>query len=287
MHIEAFFDEFTWSFSYVVHDGSVGAVIDPVRDYDPKSGQTAWESAARIAQYIDRERLRVEYVIDTHTHADHLTGIPFFKERYGALSVIGAGVTEIQKAFRELLGLGPAFPTDGRQFDVLAEEGKRIPFGSLEIEAIHTPGHTPAHMCWKIWDAVFVGDTLFMPDYGTARCDFPGGDAGALYDSIQRLYALPNPTRILVGHDYMPGGRPAACETTVGEQKRSNLQLNENTGREEYIAAREARDKTLAMPNLILPSIQVNIRAGEFPEPEPNGVSYLKIPLNRVGSFAR
>jgi glyoxylase-like metal-dependent hydrolase (beta-lactamase superfamily II) len=284
MKIQHFFDEHTWTLSYVVHDERAGIVIDPVRDYDPASARTAWTSAERIAAYVDGLRLQIPYVIDTHAHADHLSGLPFFKERYGARSVTGAQIGTVQRAFRDFYDLGPDFPVDGRQFDLLLDEGKRLGFGSLEVEALHTPGHTPAHMSWRVGDAVFVGDTLFMPDYGTARCDFPGGSAAILYDSIQRLYAMPDATRLFVCHDYLPGGRPLAFESTVAEQKRRNIQLDARTAKADYVAFREARDATLAAPALILPSIQVNLRAGELPEPGRNGIAYLKIPLNTLGA---
>jgi glyoxylase-like metal-dependent hydrolase (beta-lactamase superfamily II) len=283
MKIQPFFDEATGTLSYVVHEDRTGVVIDPVRDYDPKSGRTSWASAEKIAAYVARERLAIPYVIDTHAHADHLTAIPFFRERFGARSVTGARVGEVQRAFRDVFHLGEGFPVDGRQFDVLVDEHDRLGFGSLEVEALHTPGHTPAHMSWRIGDAVFVGDTLFMPDYGSARCDFPGGSAAVLYDSIQRLYELPDDTRLFMCHDYQPGGRPLAFETTVREQKRSNIQIDANTTREAYVTLREGRDAKLDTPTLLLPSIQVNIRAGELPEPESNGVSYLKIPIDVVG----
>lgn len=283
MKIQHFFDEATGTLSYVVHEDRTGVVIDPVRDYDPKSGRTSWASAEKIAAYVARERLAIPYVIDTHAHADHLTAIPFFRERFGARSVTGARVGEVQRAFRDVFHLGEGFPVDGRQFDVLVDEHDRLGFGSLEVEALHTPGHTPAHMSWRIGDAVFVGDTLFMPDYGSARCDFPGGSAAVLYDSIQRLYALPDDTRLFMCHDYQPGGRPLAFEATVREQKRSNIQIDANTTREAYVTLREGRDAKLDTPTLLLPSIQVNIRAGELPEPESNGVSYLKIPIDVVG----
>jgi len=281
--IQHFFDANTWTLSYVVHDGRAAVVIDPVRDYDPKSGRTSWTSSEKLAAYLDREGLAVPYVIDTHAHADHMTALPFFKERYGARSVTGARVGEVQLTFRNIYNLGNDFPVDGRQFEVLLDEGKHLGFGSLEVEALHTPGHTPAHMSWKIGDAVFVGDTLFMPDYGSARCDFPGGSAGELYDSIQRIYAMPDETRLFVCHDYMPGGRPLAFETTVREQMRNNIQINTRTSKDEYVAFRKTKDAGLEAPTLILPSIQVNIRAGELPEPEANGTSYLKIPLNVLG----
>ena len=258
-------------------------MIDPVRDYEPRSGQTSWASAERVAAYIERERLAIPYVIDTHLHADHLTALPFFKERFGARTLTGAGVGAIQRTFRELYDLPASFPVDGRQFDGLIADGERLGFGGLELEALHTPGHTPAHVALRVGDAVFVGDTLFMPDYGSARCDFPGGSSAELYDSIQRLYALPDETRLFVGHDYRPGGRPLAFCATVAEHKRSNVQLDAHTKKADYVAFRAARDATLAAPALILSAMQVNIRAGQLPEPEANGTVYLRIPLNRLG----
>ena len=287
MHIEAFYEEATETLSYVVHDGRTGVVIDPVRDYDPKSGRTSWVSSEKVAAYVDGAGVAISYVIDTHVHADHMTGLPFFRERYGARSVTGARVGEIQRTFRAIYELPDDFPVDGSQFDLLIDEDKRLGFGSLEVEALHTPGHTPAHMSWKIGDAIFLGDTLFMPDYGSARCDFPGGSAGELYDSVQRLYAYPEETRLFVCHDYRPGGRPLAYQTTVREQKRHNVQLDARTTREAYAAFRQQRDATLEAPTLILPSLQVNIRAGELPEPAANGTAYLKIPLNVLGGGPR
>jgi glyoxylase-like metal-dependent hydrolase (beta-lactamase superfamily II) len=280
MEIQHFFDQATSTLTYVVHDASNGVVIDPVLDYDPKSARTSFKSAQAVAQYIDDRHLSVPYVIDTHAHADHMTAMPFFKKRYGARTVTGKRVGEAQSIFREIYNLGPEFPVDGRQFDLLLEEEQELEAGSLLVQAMHTPGHTPAHMSWQIEDALFVGDTLFMPDYGTARCDFPGGSAGQLFDSIQRIYALPGSTRLFMCHDYQPGGRELRFVTTVTEQKRANIQLREGTTKEEYITFRKNRDVQLEMPTLILPSVQVNIRAGEFPEPEANGTAYLKIPLN-------
>jgi glyoxylase-like metal-dependent hydrolase (beta-lactamase superfamily II) len=287
VQIEAFYDPPTGTLSYVVHDGRAGVVIDPVRDYEPKSGRTSWGSSEKVAAFVDRLGLAIPYVIDTHAHADHMTGLPFFKERYGAQTVTGARVGEVQKSFRAIYDLPADFPVDGSQFDLLIDEGKRLGFGSLEVEALHTPGHTPAHMSWRIGDAVFLGDTLFMPDYGTARCDFPGGSAGVLFDSIQRLYALPDETRLFVCHDYQPGGRPLAYQATVLEQKRHNVQLDQHTTREDYVAFREQRDASLEAPALILPSLQVNIRAGALPEPSANGTVFLKIPLNVLGGASR
>lgn len=283
MRIQHFFDPRTWSLSYVVDDGTEAVVIDPVRNYDPKNGRTAWASAQEMADFIDGAKLRVGYVIDTHAHADHLTGAPFFKERYGARTVTGARMGEIQAVFRDIFNLGAEFPVDASQFDLLLDEGDTLECGSLTIEALHTPGHTPAHMSWKIGDAVFLGDTLFMPDFGSARCDFPGGSAAQLYDSVQRLYSLPDQTRLFVCHDYQPGGRALAFETTVGEQKRSNVQINGDTTKADYVAFREEKDASLPAPTLILPALQVNIRAGELPPPEDNGVAYLKIPIDLLG----
>jgi glyoxylase-like metal-dependent hydrolase (beta-lactamase superfamily II) len=278
--VQHFFEPRSSTLTYVVHDGSTGVVIDPVRDYDPKSARTSWEPAEAVARYVDDQGLRIPLVVDTHAHADHLSGLPFFRERYGARTVTGSRVGEVQRTFRDVYGLGPDFPVDGSQFDVLLDEGERLGAGSVELEALHTPGHTPAHMSWRIGDAVFLGDTLFMPDYGAARCDFPGGSAEQLYDSIQRLYALPDDTTLYVCHDYRPGDRPLRFRTTVGEQKRHNVQVDAKTTREAFVAFRNERDAGLEMPALILPSLQVNIRAGELPRPEPNGVRYLKIPLD-------
>ncbi len=286
MQIRYFFDEHTSTLTYVVHDATTAVVIDSVRDFDARSGRTSWHGSERVARYIEAERLSVAFAIDTHAHADHMTGLPFFKERFGARSVTGARVGAVQEAFRAFFDLGESFPTDGSQFDVLLDEGDRLGFGSLAVEALHTPGHTPAHMSWKIGDAVFVGDTLFTPDYGAARCDFPGGSAAELYDSVQRLYSMPEDTRLFLCHDYAPGDRPLAFLTTVAEQKRANVQLSARTTRDEFIAFRGGRDAELAAPELLLPSIQVNIRAGELPEPAGNGTAYLKIPLDALGKRA-
>jgi glyoxylase-like metal-dependent hydrolase (beta-lactamase superfamily II) len=280
MGIQHFFDQATSTLTYVVHDTSMGVVIDPVLDYDPKSARTSFRSAEAVAKYIADRHLSVPYVIDTHAHADHMTAMPFFKKRFGARTVTGSRIGEVQSIFREIYNLGPEFPVDGRQFDLLLDEGQELEVGSFRVRAMHTPGHTPAHMSWQIEDALFVGDTLFMPDYGTARCDFPGGSAEQLFDSIQRIYALPGSTRLFMCHDYQPGGRELRFVTTVTEQKRANIQLREGTTKEEYITFRKNRDAQLEMPTLILPSVQVNIRAGEFAEPEANGTAYLKIPLN-------
>ena len=280
MEIQHFFDQATSTLTYVVHDGGIGIVIDPVLDYDPKSARTTVRFAEAVAQYIDHRHLSIPYVIDTHAHADHLTAMPFFKKRYGSQTVTGSRVGEVQRSFRDIYNLGADFPIDGRQFDILLDEGQDLEVGSFRIRAMHTPGHTPAHMSWQVEDAVFVGDTLFMPDYGTARCDFPGGSADQLYDSIQRIYALPDSTRLFMCHDYQPGGRELCFVTTVAEQKQSNVQLRQGTMKQEFLKLRTARDAKLDMPALILPAIQINIRAGEFPNREANGTAYLKIPLN-------
>ena len=280
MEIQHFFDQATSTLTYVVHDRKTGVVIDPVIDYDPKSARTSVGSATVVAKYIAENNLSIPYVIDTHAHADHLTAMPFFKKRFGARTVTGSRVGEVQRIFRDIYNLGADFPVDGRQFDLLLDEGQELVAGSFRVRAMHTPGHTPAHMSWQIGDALFVGDTLFMHDYGSARCDFPGGSAEQLFDSIQRIYALPGSTRLFMCHDYQPGGRELRFVTTVAEQKQSNIQLNARTTREEYLTFRKTRDAQLEMPALILPAVQINIRAGEFPEPEANGTAYLKIPLN-------
>jgi len=280
MEIQHFFEPATSTLTYVVHDTKTGVVIDPVLDYDPKGARTSFKSAGTVAKYIVEKNLTILYVIDTHAHADHMTAMPFFKKRFGARTVTGSRMGDVQRLFREIYNLGSDFPVDGRQFDLLLDEGQYLEVGSFRVRAMHTPGHTPAHMSWQIEDALFVGDTLFMPDYGTARCDFPGGSAEALYDSIQRIYSLPGSTRLFMCHDYQPGGRELRFVTTVAEQKRSNIQLSERTTKTDYVAFRKTRDAQLDMPTLILPSIQINIRAGEFPEPETNGTAYLKIPLN-------
>ena len=280
MEIQHFFDQATSTLTYIVHDTKRGVVIDPVLDYDPKSARTSSGSAEVVAKYIAERNVAIPFAIDTHAHADHLTAMPFFKKRFGARTVTGSRIGEVQRIFRDVYNLGSDFAVDGRQFDLLLDEGQGLDVGAFRIRAMHTPGHTPAHMSWQIEDALFVGDTLFMPDYGTARCDFPGGSADQLYDSIQRIYALPESTRLFMCHDYQPGGRDLRFVTTVAEQKQSNIQLNERTTREEYLTFRKTRDAQLEMPALILPAVQINIRAGEFPAREANGTAYLKIPLN-------
>jgi len=283
MKIQHFFDEPTFTLTYVVYEeeAKTGVVIDTVMDFDPGSGRTGNEASKKVARFIDERGLAIPYVLDTHAHADHFTGLQYFKERYGAKTVIGTYIKGVQALFRDIFNLGAGFPVDGRQFDVLLEDGETLDADPIRIRAIHTPGHTPACLSYQIGDALFVGDTLFMPDYGTARCDFPGGSGGTLYESIQKLYRLPDETRVFTCHDYMPGGRELRYESTIGEQKKSNVQLNEKTTKDAYVAFRTERDAGLSLPKLILPSLQVNIRAGRLPEPEENGTAYLKLPLNR------
>jgi glyoxylase-like metal-dependent hydrolase (beta-lactamase superfamily II) len=286
MKTRAFYDSRTSTVTYVAFDEveRTGVVIDSVLDFDPASGKTWTESADAVACFLEQEGITVPYVLDTHAHADHLSAIPYFKERFGAKAVIGADIVKVQRVFRDLFNLGDNLAADGRQFDVLLQDGERLDVGPFEIEALHTPGHTPACMSYRIEDALFLGDTLFQPDYGTARCDFPGGSAEVLYASIQDLYRkLPDDTRLFTCHDYQPGGRDVAFESKLWEQRKSNVQLSAFTTLEDFVEFRNERDATLSMPTLMLPSIQVNVRAGEFPAPEKNGLSYLKLPLNAFG----
>ena len=286
MKIQSFFDARTSSLTYVAFHAveRIGVVIDSVLDFDPASGRTWTESADAVARFLDEERISVPFVLDTHAHADHFSAMPYFKDRYGAKTVIGADIVKVQRVFRDLFNLGDTLPTDGSQFDILLQNGETLDLGPFELEAIHTPGHTPACMSYRIDDALFVGDTLFQPDYGTARCDFPGGSADELYDSILTLYrSLPEGTRVFTCHDYQPGGRDLAFESTMRDQSRSNIQLSQTTSRDDFITFRKERDATLSMPTLILPAIQVNVRAGAFPDPESNGCSYLKLPINALG----
>jgi len=281
--VEAFFDEATFTVSYVVADPASGhcAVIDSVLDYAPNSGRTGTDSAERIVAFIEREGLRVDWLLETHIHADHLSALATLKQRLGGRTAIGTDSTKVQANFAKLFNLGPGFASDGRQFDHLFSDGEAFSIGRLSGLAMHTPGHTPGCFSYLIGDAVFVGDTLFMPDYGTARCDFPGGDARQLYRSIRKILALPPATRIFVCHDYKAPGREVfAWQTTVGEQRARNIHINEQVGEDAFVAMRQDRDRSLAMPTLLLPSVQVNIRGGCLPPAEDNGVRYLKIPLD-------
>ena len=287
-HIKAFFDEPTNTVSYVVSDPNSRAavVIDPVLDYDFRTGKADVRSAETILQYVKDRGLKLEWVLETHAHADHLSAAPFFKARTGAKVAIGEHIRDVQKIFRPVFNAGDV-SGDGKEFDRLLKDGETLNVGDLPIEVIHTPGHTPACISYKIGDAVFVGDTLFMPDYGTARADFPGGDARTLYRSIQKLLALPPQTRLFMCHDYKAPGRDHyAWETTVGEERARNVQVNEKVPEDAFVQMREKRDATLAAPLLLLPSIQVNIRAGHFPPAESNGVHYLKVPIKLASEVA-
>ncbi|MDR8364045.1 MBL fold metallo-hydrolase [Pseudomonas sp. JL3] len=282
-HVEAFFDSATYTYSYVVSDPTTGhcAIIDSVLDYDPASGRTSCKSAERLIAYVREQALTVEWLLETHVHADHLSAAQYLKRQLGGQLAIGDQITVVQKTFGKLFNVGSDFATDGRQFDRLLKDGERFLVGKIEAHAIHTPGHTPACMTYLIGDAGFVGDTLFMPDYGTARCDFPGGDARNLFQSIQKLFELPDDTRLFMCHDYKaPGRDDYRNETTIAEQRAHNVHVHEGTSEADFVAMRQARDATLGMPTLILPSVQVNMRAGNLPPAEGNGTCYLKIPLN-------
>ena len=282
--VQPFFDPVTGTVSYVVHEkpGSACAVVDPVLDYDPKSGKTFTSSAERIVAFVRERQLRLQWILETHAHADHLTAAPFLHEQLGGQIAIGKRITAVQGVFKKVFNLEPGFALDGSQFDRLLEDGETFAIGSLQARAMSAPGHTPACMAYQVGDAVFVGDTLFMPDVGSARCDFPGGSASTLFRSVRRLLALPPQTRLFMCHDYPPAGREARWECTVADQRERNIHLHDGVSEAEFVAMRTARDKTLEMPTLILPSIQVNIRAGRLPPAEDNGVSYLKIPVNTL-----
>lgn len=282
--VHGLFDAITGTVTYVVHDGpgSACAVIDSVLDYDPKSGRTRTASADKVIGYVQANRLDVEWILETHAHADHLTAAPYLKEKLGGRIGIGEHIRKVQEVFKGIFNLEPGFRQDGTQFDHLFRDGDEFRIGELTARAMHVPGHTPADLAYQVGDAVFVGDTLFMPDVGTARCDFPGGDANTLYASMRRLLSLPPETRLFMCHDYPPAGRPPAFETTVAEQRARNIHVHEGVTQEQFVQMRNKRDATLDMPVLILPSVQVNIRAGEMPPREDNGVSYLKIPLNAL-----
>jgi len=283
--VKAFFDESTKTVTYIVTDPKTKtcAIIDSVLDYEASSGRTRTHSADKLISYIQRENLTVAWILETHAHADHFSAAPYLQKQVGGTIAIGEHIPDIQRVFGGLFNEGKDFKADGSQFGRLFTDNEAFKIGSLGAQIIYVPGHTPACVAYLIGNAVFVGDTLFMPDYGSARCDFPGGDAGALYDSVQKLYQLPDATRMFLCHDYKSKTRNHhVWETTVGDQRSSNIHLNENTDRNAFISMRNARDKTLGMPKLILPSIQVNMRAGELPEPEANGTRYLKIPLNAV-----
>jgi glyoxylase-like metal-dependent hydrolase (beta-lactamase superfamily II) len=281
--VRTFFDEPTFTATHVVHDPATrrAAIVDPVLDFDQPSGRTSTASADAVIAYVRAEGLTVDWLLETHAHADHLSSAPYLKEQLGGAVVIGAAITIVQQTFAKVFNEPDSFARDGSQFDQLFADGDTFALGDLTARVLHVPGHTPACIAYVLGDAVFVGDTLFMPDYGTARCDFPGGDARTLYRSIRRLLALPGETRLFLCHDYLaPDRQHYVWETTVAAQRTGNVHVHEGIDEDAFVAMRMARDATLGMPRLILPSVQVNTRAGHFPEPEANGVSYLKLPLN-------
>ena len=283
--VESFFDPVTNTVSYVVIDPQSRrcALVDSVLDYDAASGHTSYAGAQKLVDFVRAQNLTVDWLLETHVHADHLSAAPWLQEQVGGKLAIGDHIRTVQHPFGKVFNAGTDFARDGSQFDHLFHDGDRYQVGELQASALHTPGHTPACMSHLIGDALFVGDTLFMPDYGTARCDFPGGDARTLYRSIRKLLALPDETRVFLCHDYLPEGRDRFCwQTTIGEQRRHNIHVHEGISEAQFVAMREERDATLGMPRLILPSVQVNMRAGHLPPPEDNGVQYMKIPLNRL-----
>jgi glyoxylase-like metal-dependent hydrolase (beta-lactamase superfamily II) len=280
--VQSFFDPATWTVSHVVHAGAGTpcAIIDSVLDYDPKSGRTGTASADRLVEFVQENHLEVQWILETHAHADHLSAAQYLRKKLGGKITIGSAIMQVQGVFKGIFNLEPGFVADGHQFDHLLKDGEVFGIGALSATALSVPGHTPACMAYQIGDAVFVGDTLFMPDVGTARCDFPGGNARTLYQSIRRLLALPPDTRLFMCHDYPPAGRPVTWQSTVAAQRAHNIHVHDGVSEEAFVSMRTARDATLEMPVLILPAVQVNIRAGEMPPPEANGVAYLKIPVN-------
>lgn len=288
LSIRSFFDAATATFSHVIDDGAGAcAVVDPVLGFDARSGRTDARPAEAVAAHIEAEGLRVQWLLETHAHADHLSGAPWLQQRFGGTLAIGAGITDVQREFRGIFNAGD-MAVDGSQFNRLFADGEAFAIGRLQAQALHVPGHTPADMAYRIADpaggpdAVFVGDTLFMPDLGTARCDFPGGDAPTLFRSIRRLLALPPETVLYLCHDYPPADREAACSTTVAAQRAGNIHVRDGVPEDDFVARRQARDATLALPALMLPAVQVNMRAGRMPPPDANGTAYLKIPIDRL-----
>ena len=291
MHIESFFDPATSTFSHILADlpARQCALIDSVLDYDPKSGRTSTASADRLLARVRELGLNVQWLLETHVHADHLSAAPYLQQQLGGQLAIGAHITTVQNVFGKLFNAGTEFARDGSQFDRLLADGDCLQVGHLHVQAMHTPGHTPACMSYVVTDAgeparqvAFVGDTLFMPDYGTARCDFPGGSASTLFQSIQKVLSLPDSTQLYLCHDYPLEGREPQCVTTVAEQKKTNVHVHQGVMEEAFVKMRQARDATLSMPVLMLPSVQVNMRAGHMPPPEGNGTTYLKIPINAL-----
>jgi glyoxylase-like metal-dependent hydrolase (beta-lactamase superfamily II) len=283
--IKTFFDEATFTATHVVWDSGTrqAAIVDSVKDYDPKSGRTKTDSADAVIAFVKAEGLTVAWILETHVHADHLTAAPYLKAKLGGRTAIGARINTVQGVFKKIFNAEDGFATDGRQFDKLFGDGETFAIGKLEARVMHTPGHTPACSTYLVGDAAFVGDTLFMPDYGTARCDFPGGDARQLYRSIRKILALPPETRLFLCHDYKAPGRDRyVWETTVAEEKAKNVHVHDGISEDAFVTMRSERDKTLSMPVLILPSVQVNMRAGEMPPAEDNGIRYLKIPVDAL-----
>ena len=282
--VKGFFDPDTWTVTYVVYEklGSSCIIIDSVLGYDPKSGRTNTRPADEVIEFVRRNELKTEWILETHAHADHVTAAPYLKAHLGGKIAIGDHISVVQGVFKGIFNLEAAFPVDGSQFDVLLRENLEIRFGNLSMKAMFVPGHTPACMAYQVGDAIFVGDTMFMPDVGTARCDFPGGDAHTLYQSMKKILSFPPQTRLFMCHDYPPNGRIVNFETTVAEERKSNIHMHDGITEEQFIQMRTTRDATLEMPVLILPAIQINIRAGELPPKEANGVSYLKIPVNAL-----
>ena len=282
--VEGFFDGDTWTVTYVVYEkpGSSCIIIDSVLSYDPKSGRTNTKMADQVIAFIKRLDLKTEWILETHAHADHVTAAPYLKLKLGGKIAIGDHITTVQAVFKSIFNLEDTFSVDGSQFDYLLKEGEEIHFGNLTLRALFVPGHTPACMAYQVGDAIFVGDTMFMPDVGTARCDFPGGDAHILYQSMKKILSYPPQTRLFMCHDYPPNDRPVNFETTVAEERKSNIHMHDGISEEQFVEMRTTRDASLEMPALILPAIQINIRAGELPPKEVNGISYLKIPINAL-----
>jgi len=283
--VESFFDKGTSTITHVVYEavGSQCAIVDSVMDFDPKSGSLTSSSADEVIHFVQKNDLKVQWLLETHVHADHISAAPYLRKQLGGKIGIGSSIQKVQNVFKTVFNLDSDFSANGEQFDYLFSDGEVFHIGNLAVKAMHVPGHTPADMAYVVEGGIaFVGDTLFMPDVGTARCDFPGGDAHILYQSVQKLFSLPEETCLFLCHDYPPAGREATWKTTVGEQRQHNIQINDSISEEQFVQKRTARDATLDMPTLILPSIQINIRAGELPKAEGNGVKYLKIPINAI-----
>jgi len=283
--IASFFDPATYTVTYIVHDPATmeAAIVDSVLDFDPNSGRTATASADKVIDYVTSHNLKVKWLLETHAHADHFSAAPYLQDKLGGQIAIGAEITTVQNVFGKLFNAGTDFERDGSQFDALFKDGDTFTIGNLPVTVMHVPGHTPADIAYVVGEAVFVGDTMFMPDYGTARADFPGGDARQLFRSLRRILALPPETRLFMCHDYLPKGRTTyVWETTVAAEREGNIHAHDGITEDEFVQMREARDATLDMPRLILPSVQVNMRAGHLPPPDENGVTYLKIPVNAV-----